>query len=212
MTALRLPHEFPTTELTKRFWKKVTLCAHGRRCKACCWLWTSSTWPSGYGQVFLGRDEGKRIRVLAHRFAWELRHRKAIPSERFALHSCDRPLCVNPAHVVIGTQKDIRHEAARKGRLATGDRHPFRLHPETRPFGDRNGACTMPHRIVRGEHTAQAKLTDANIRSIRRAYARGRKTVRQLAAAYAVGRSTIYHVLKKETWAHVKQDPRQQRV
>ena len=205
MTENILPQLSPT-ELAKRFWKKVAVCDHGRRCKDCCWLWTSSTWPSGYGQVFLGRDEGKRLRVLAHRFAWELRHRTAIPSGLLALHSCDRILCVNPAHVFIGTQAHNIQDAARKERLASGDQHHFCRHPDTHPAGDRNGARTMPHRIVRGEQKTNAKLIDENIRTIRRAYARGRKTVRQLAAQYGVGRSTIHHIIKRETWPHVRQN------
>ena len=110
----------------------------------------------------------------------------------------------------LGTQAQNIQDAARKAHLASGDQHPFRLHPETRPFGDRNGARTMPHRIVRGEQTGNAKLTAENIRTIRRAYARGRKTVRQLATCYGVGRSTISNVIARNTWAHIKQDPKQQ--
>ncbi len=210
-------------ELSKRFWKKVNVCNHGRRCKDCCWLWTSSTWPSGYGQVYLGRAEGKRIRVPAHRFAWELRYKAAIPPGLLALHVCDRPPCVNPAHIFIGTQTHNIQDASRKGRLRNqhhdplhqgrrpfGDKSGALLHPGTHATGDRNGARTMPHRIVRGEQKANTTLTDENIRTIRRAYARGRKTAAQLTQIYGVGRSTMYRIIARETWTHVTQDPQQQ--
>ncbi len=210
MTTLSLPHELPRAELNTRFWKKIDVCHHGRRCKECCWTWASSTWSGRYGQVYFGRDEGKRIRVQAHRFAWELRYKTAIPSGLLALHTCDRPFCVNPTHIFIGTQSHNIQDAARKGPLTTGDKSGARLHTETRATGDRNGARTMPHRIVRGEQKANAKLTEENIRTIRRAYTRGHKSVRQLATQHGVGRSTIHHIVTRQTWGHVTQDPRLQ--
>jgi len=55
---------------------------------------------NGYGKAFaLGRS------WLTHRLAWTLAH-GAIPARMCVLHHCDRPACVNPDHLFLGTQKD----------------------------------------------------------------------------------------------------------
>lgn len=82
-----------------------------------CWLWQASRYPRGYGQFVLPRDEyGTQPRAYAHRVAYVLAYGD-IPPGFLVMHSCDTPPCVNPAHLVLGTQADNMADAKAKGRL-----------------------------------------------------------------------------------------------
>jgi hypothetical protein len=78
-----------------------------------CVEWTGRTNGRGYGK------DGK---TYAHRDAWELAN-GPIPAGMVICHSCDNPLCVNPDHLFLGTQKENMQDAGAKGRLAK----PYRL-------------------------------------------------------------------------------------
>ena len=41
----------------------------------------------------------------AHRFSYVL-HNGPVPEDMVVMHLCDTPLCVNPEHLRLGTQKD----------------------------------------------------------------------------------------------------------
>jgi hypothetical protein len=91
-----------------RFWPKVDRSGG----PDACWLWTAGAQGSGYGQFYpsKGRPTG------AHRFSWELANGRPIPPGMHVMHSCDVRLCVNPAHLSIGTAADNNQDKSRKGR------------------------------------------------------------------------------------------------
>jgi hypothetical protein len=102
-----------------------------------CWLWMANTdgHPIGrnYGQIhILGRKR------RAHHAAWRI-YRGSIPSGLQVLHRCDTPLCVNPAHLFLGTPTDNLSDAEKKGRV----------------------------RHLKGEALCISKLTEAKVREIR---------------------------------------------
>ena len=91
-----------------RFWAKVQKTDS-------CWLWTAAKNRFGYGRFMLN---GKVVR--AHRVAWTLAYGQIPEGAGFhgtcVLHLCDNPMCVNPSHLVLGTQGENCRDMASKGR------------------------------------------------------------------------------------------------
>jgi len=83
-----------------------------------CWLWKGTKNTYGYG-IFLLPGE---IPVRAHRYAYEL-WKERIPQGLVVMHSCDNPLCVNPAHLSVGTRGMNNLDCAQKGRKPHGANH-----------------------------------------------------------------------------------------
>ncbi|MGI9293449.1 MAG: HNH endonuclease signature motif containing protein [Pseudomonadales bacterium] len=77
--------------------------------ETCCIEWQRGT-SEGYGTVTY-KDKQDR----AHRVSYMLNVDR-IPKGKFVLHHCDNPLCINPKHLFIGTQRDNVHDMILKGR------------------------------------------------------------------------------------------------
>jgi hypothetical protein len=94
----------------ERFWTHVKVVG-------ACWLWTSGTYPDGYGKF---KVKGRTVR--AHRFIYMVKH-GVIPSEVQVLHYCDQPLCVRDEHHFIGSHDDNMKDKTAKMRHVFGERH-----------------------------------------------------------------------------------------
>ena len=100
----------------------------------------------------------------AHRVAWFLTYGKY--PEPCGLHRCDNRLCVRPSHLFEGTNADN-----------TADRN--NKHRDARQHGIANGC---------------AKLTDADVMTIRTLYKGGRRVV-SLANQFGISHSIVSEIL-----------------
>jgi hypothetical protein len=76
-----------------------------------CWDWSVGRTGSGYGVIYLGRNQ-----KLIHRVSWLIHHGE-IPKELWVLHKCDNPICSNPDHLYLGTPQQNTNDKIARGRL-----------------------------------------------------------------------------------------------
>lgn len=113
--------EAPRKVRVQREWraKPVTLTFIEDNCipepNSGCWLWTAGLTGAGYGAF----ERDKKM-YLAHRVSFQLFHDTEIPKGLFIRHSCDVRACVNPGHLLPGTQADNVHDAVLRNRVSHG--------------------------------------------------------------------------------------------
>lgn len=136
-----------------------------------CWLWAGSHQvPDGYGLVWWrGRYLG------AHRAAYEASRGDGSTTGQVVRHSCDTPACVNPAHLLLGTNIDNMRDMVSRRRSG---------------YGSRN---------------VNAKLTDGVIAEIRDRHIPGDPVhgTRPIARELGVDPATVRDALLRRTWGHV---------
>lgn len=81
-----------------------------------CWFWDGLKNNLGYGRI---RVKGRTVK--AHRVMFELTHNVTLTPEQVIRHSCDTPSCVNPAHLLIGSQLDNIADMRERKRHAHGE-------------------------------------------------------------------------------------------
>jgi len=87
-----------------------------------CWNWVLSVNPDGYGQAKVAG-----VTMRAHRLAYAAKA-SLTPAQMAAMkgvtvcHTCDNPLCVNPAHVYSGTPSSNMRDKVLRGRASGGGR------------------------------------------------------------------------------------------
>ena len=114
----------------ERFWSRVDK-TPGLGPNGQCWLWQGRPNKGGYGRVtFNGRLE------YTHRVAWCLVYGE-MPKSEMLRHSCDIPLCCNPACLAEGTNQDNSNDKV------------------------------LRNRQLKGEDIPQSKLTEADVLAIR---------------------------------------------
>lgn len=151
------------TPLAVRFWRHVQKTAG-------CWLWTGCEDGKGYGVIGRGGRGGKQDG--AHRVSWELAN-GPIPPGLIVCHRCDVPMCVNPAHLFLGTHADNGADRDAKGR----------------------------HRYALPPRETITKLSEGDVLAIRAAAAT--TSYADLAARYGVCRSNISMIVTRRNWRHV---------
>ena len=145
----------------ERFWANVDR-------SGSCWLWVGARRGDGYGALNVRGRGG----YGAHRFSYEIHH-GPIPDGMVVMHTCDVPLCVNPAHLALGTHRQNAADSARKARRPRGSRNP------------------------------QAKLTEGQVLDLRSRYAAGGIKQTQLAIEYGVSAALVSSIITRRVWTHI---------
>ena len=98
----------------------------------------------------------------------------SIPDGLCVCHKCDVRLCVNPDHLFLGTTAENTADMVAKNRQAKGERN------------------------------AHSKLTESDVRAIRKSYADGEADTVELAQRYSVSDVLVSMVVRKKIWRHVE--------
>lgn len=96
------------------------------------------------------------------------------PGTLWVLHKCDNRRCVNPDHLFLGTPVDNMQDCSQKGRINHGEDRP------------------------------QHKLTEADVRSMRKLRQKG-YSWRKLAKDFGVATNCVVSAVNGITWAHVEE-------
>jgi hypothetical protein len=88
------------------------------------WIWTggSSIGPYGHRYGRISRPCADKRFGAAHRISWEIAH-GPIPDGKIVRHLCGETLCVNPAHLAIGSHKDNADDRERDGKTMKHEKH-----------------------------------------------------------------------------------------
>lgn len=100
-------------------------------------------------------------------------HRGVDPAGMYVCHRCDNPPCVNPDHLFLGTNRDNMADMVSKGRQ------------------------------MRGVRYGRARLTEADVREIRRLCGLG-VVQRRIAEAFRIAPSVVTLIKQRKAWAHVE--------
>lgn len=150
----------------RRFWSKVAP-PDERGCRLWRgWLLDRRDPKRCYGMFLLRGREVRATRVMYTEVYGD-------PGSLDVLHHCDRPQCVEPAHLWAGTHHQNMADMVAKGRQPQGERH------------------------------GSAKLSDAQVADARRAYSAGQESKSSLARKYGVSAREMSGVVRGEIWQHL---------
>lgn len=145
-----------------------------------CWDWIGATADTKNKEDLKERRYGhisyKAKLIKAHRASW-LIYKGEIPKGMLIRHIvCDRPICVNPDHLEIGTVKDNMQDMVQKGRCADH----------------------------RGEANNSAKLKESDVIEILSTL-KNLLSIYEIAKKFNVHPVTIKNIINGKTWKHVTQ-------
>lgn len=133
-----------------------------------CWYFMGPVNKGGYGTV---RMTGRNMN--AQRAMWIAVHGTE-PSGLDVCHRCDVRLCVNPAHLFLGSRRENLADMDRKGR----------------------------RRSPRGERNANVKLTADKVRDIWAEIQRGERLI-DIAPRYGISHITLSSIKTGRNWRHI---------
>ena len=140
-----------------------------------CWLWIGSSDDKGYARIGATLQDGGRIVIRVHRFMYVKKH-GPLEFGQVVRHKCDVRCCVNPDHLIVGTQLDNIRDMIQRGRQRAG----------------------------KGERHALSVLTEERVQAIRSLAEQCNFSFMKLARIFEVDPATIRRVVDRESWQHVE--------
>ncbi|HSH02044.1 MAG TPA: HNH endonuclease [Anaerolineae bacterium] len=116
----------------------------------------------------------KRV-YTASRLAWVYANNIDVPPTLKVMHLCDNPACCRPDHLTVGTQHSNMTDMRMKGRAT----------------------------YVNGEAHGGTSLTAKQVIAMRREYAQGNMTQRELAEKHGIPKGTLASILAGDNWKRV---------
>jgi hypothetical protein len=159
----------------ERFWKFV-------KKTDSCWLWIGGTGNKGYGRMTLTSNVNGKVSQHskgASRISYELRF-GSFDSSLYVCHKCDNPLCVNPDHLFLGTQKDNIIDMIKKGREAPSS--------SKRRQGEKNGGSFLK------EH---------QVLELRKMHASKNYSSKELMKKFKIKKSMYSNIVGRKSWTHI---------
>lgn len=102
------------------------------------------------------------------------RFKGVIPEGMLVCHTCDESSCVNPDHLFLGTTKDNHKDMCDK------------------------------ERIAKGEGSGASKLSEKDVKKIRKEYVNGHKSMSELGDEFGISATTACNIINFKTWKHVR--------
>ncbi len=146
----------------------------GERDEHGCRTWLGGRDGKGYGSIYLSALQSQ---PKAHRVVWELVNKRPIPEGHVVRHSCGRGHegCVDPDHLILGTQHQNCLDASVQGRLG----------------------------VAKGSRVGTSVLTEDDVLHIHRLFSTGNYTKRAIAKRFGVSESLVGLIIKGKSWAHL---------
>jgi hypothetical protein len=139
-----------------------------------CIRWPYGHTSAGYGRIYIGTSREDNRNTTVHELACIRAHGPCPPGMQVA-HNVGCPRdCFNPRHLRWDTVKGNLADRVADGTLRRGVSHP------------------------------RAKLTERQVKQIRRRYAKGGITMTQLAEQYGLEKSSVRNLIRRKTWKHLE--------
>jgi len=158
-----MPRQYTPEEQHSLFWNRVDRTDGPDAC-----------WPCSYVRDRQGYPVLSRfhVRMQASRYAWSITN-GPIPIGLCVCHRCDNPICVNPAHLFLGTKAENSADMVAKGR----------------------------QRPPRGERSPSAKLTTDQVQFLRANYPR--LTAASMARDMGISKQNALNIIQRKKWSHI---------
>lgn len=188
-----------TQEFVDKFWSRVD-----KNGPQGCWDWIGHLNKDGYGKIsFKENKNTKKVLMSCHRISYTL-EKGAILDDSLVMHLCNRPSCVRPDHLALGTPKDNIAYAVSLNRMATGKRSGRVTHPESWPTSDKHWTKISKEgreKYIIGESNPNSKLTAKQVLEIRDLCAAKTMTQKEIGKIYGVTKETVIKIKNRSIWS-----------